>query len=62
MNLKAGDYVTAGQLIGYSGNSDWSSGPHLHVKLQKPSQRQHFTKTVPFAISGTCKEEPFAQK
>lgn len=62
VNLKAGDFVEAGQLIGYSGNSGWSSGPHLHVEVQQPSRRRRFTQSVPFAISGTCKDAPFAQK
>ncbi|UJB72448.1 peptidoglycan DD-metalloendopeptidase family protein (plasmid) [Acaryochloris sp. 'Moss Beach'] len=62
VDLKAGDHVEAGQLIGYSGNSGWSSGPHLHVEVQKPYRRQRFTKTVPFSISGSCKDVPFAQK
>ncbi|MGR3278858.1 peptidoglycan DD-metalloendopeptidase family protein [Acaryochloris marina NIES-2412] len=62
VNLKAGDHVEAGQLIGYSGNSGWSTSPHLHVEVQQPHRRQHFTQTVPFAISGSCKEAPFAQK
>lgn len=62
VNLRAGDHVEAGQLIGYSGNSGWSSGPHLHVEVQTPSRRQHFTKTVPFAISKSCNGEQFAQE
>ncbi|NJK51838.1 MAG: peptidoglycan DD-metalloendopeptidase family protein [Acaryochloris sp. RU_4_1] len=52
--IKAGDLVKAGQLIGYSGNSGWSTGPHLHVEVQQPSERRTFTQTVPFAIAGTC--------
>lgn len=59
--IKAGDRVEAGQLIGYSGNSGWSTGPHLHVEVQKPSQRQTFTKTVPFAIAGACHTEQLAR-
>lgn len=62
VNLKAGDFVEAGQLIGYSGNSGWSTGPHLHVEVQKPSRRKRFTNSVPFAIAGTCKETPIAEK
>lgn len=53
-NIKSGDMVRAGQLIGYSGNSGWSTGPHLHVEVQKPGRESRFTKTVPFAIAGKC--------
>ena len=52
--LKAGDWVEAGQLIGYSGNSGWSSGPHLHVEVQTQGSRSNFSKTVPFSIAGSC--------
>lgn len=52
--LKKGMTVEAGQLIGYSGNSGWSSGPHLHVEVQRPGSSSGFRKTVPFAVSGRC--------
>jgi murein DD-endopeptidase MepM/ murein hydrolase activator NlpD len=58
--IKAGDLVTTGQLIGYSGNSGWSTGPHLHVEVQQPSRRRTFTQTVPFAIAGTCQSGQLA--
>jgi murein DD-endopeptidase MepM/ murein hydrolase activator NlpD len=54
VNIKAGDWVEAGQLIGYSGNSGWSTGPHLHLEVQKPGSARQFTKTAPFAIAGRC--------
>jgi len=40
--VKVGDKVSQGQLIGYSGNVGWSTGPHLHlvVYLQKLNGRQ----------------------
>ncbi|NCJ05002.1 peptidoglycan DD-metalloendopeptidase family protein [Synechococcales cyanobacterium C] len=53
-NIKAGDWVEAGQLIGYTGNSGWSTGPHLHVEVQEPSSTYGFNNTVPFAISLAC--------
>lgn len=54
VNLKVGDQVKAGQIIGYSGNSGWSSGPHLHVEVHRAEERFRFTQTVPFAISNSC--------
>ncbi|PZD70319.1 Lysostaphin [Acaryochloris thomasi RCC1774] len=59
--IKAGDSVEAGQLIGFSGNSGWSTGPHLHLEVQRPGRRGRFTKTAPFSISGTCQDDQIAQ-
>jgi len=41
--VKVGDTIEAGELIGYSGNTGFSSGPHLHFsvfKTRNGSQRQ----------------------
>ncbi|WP_010467668.1 M23 family metallopeptidase [Acaryochloris sp. CCMEE 5410] len=61
VSIKSGDRVKAGQLIGYSGNSGWSTGPHLHVEVQKPHKKRKFTKTVPFKIAGACNTSPLAR-
>lgn len=33
--VKVGDKVSKGQLIGYSGNVGWTTGPHLHLVVYK---------------------------
>lgn len=62
VQIKAGDTVEIGQLIGYSGNSGWSSGPHLHIELQEPGDAYSFGQTVPFAIAGACGPGSIARK
>lgn len=34
-NVEIGDIVEAGDFLGYSGNTGWSSGPHLHFVVYK---------------------------
>jgi len=33
--VSVGDSVSAGQLLGYSGNTGYSKGPHLHISINK---------------------------
>jgi murein DD-endopeptidase MepM/ murein hydrolase activator NlpD len=60
--LAVNDTVESGQLIGYSGNSGWSSGPHLHVEVQEPGEPLTFGQTVPFAIATACNPGSIARK
>ena len=52
VGLKVGDTVKAGQTIGYSGNSGWSTGPHLHVEVHRAAAGGYLGQTVPFVIGG----------
>jgi murein DD-endopeptidase MepM/ murein hydrolase activator NlpD len=61
VQIKAGDRIEAGQLIGYSGNSGWSSGPHLHLEVQESGSPQSFTQTVPFSVAGMCQNGTVAR-
>jgi len=36
VNLLVGDWIRAGSVIGYSGNTGYTSGPHLHFEVYKP--------------------------
>jgi murein DD-endopeptidase MepM/ murein hydrolase activator NlpD len=60
--IKVDDTVESGQLIGYSGNSGWSSGPHLHVEVDEPGETHTFSQTVPFAIAQACGPGSIARK
>lgn len=60
--IKVDDTVESGQLIGYSGNSGWSSGPHLHVEVDEPGETHSFSQTVPFAIAEACGPGSIARK
>ena len=58
--IKLYDWVQTGQLIGLSGNSGWSSAPHLHVEVHQISH-SGFGQTLPFVIASTCYARPVAK-
>lgn len=62
IDLREGSWVKTGQLIGYSGNSGFSTAPHLHIEVQKPGSLDKFTKTVPFSIAENCSDGQISQK
>ena len=46
INLRVGDYVRAGYPLGFSGNTGFSSGPHLHFDVIRIIDGEH-SETVP---------------
>jgi len=48
VEVEVGDFVEQGQLIGYSGDSGCSSGPHLHLALFRKRGNYNRQYTLPF--------------
>ena len=50
VNVKVGQYVSRGQFIGLSGNTGYSSGPHLHFGVYKVDSNFKSSITLPFVF------------
>ena len=58
MNVKVGDYVVAGQVIGYGGNTGRSRGAHLHFEIRYHDHTFDPERVIDFS-SGELKWQTF---
>ncbi|WP_445400624.1 M23 family metallopeptidase [Zobellella sp. An-6] len=50
LRVKKGDWVRAGQQVAASGNTGYSSGPHLHLAVQRYHNGR--VESIPFTLQG----------
>lgn len=59
LNVKVGDYVKAGQIVGFGGNTGRSRGPHLHFEMRYLDQTFDPERLIDFQ-SGSLRYMTFA--
>lgn len=59
--VKKGQRITKGKLIGYSGNTGYSTGPHLHFHISSPALQDGklIEKSIPFKFKNCKSTRPF---
>ena len=60
--VKVGEKISKGQLIGYSGNVGWSTGPHLHLVVFKQKLSERKTIKTKFLTGNGKKTEYLIEK